>query len=300
MDDGYPGPPEAAPSRRILVRSPRKEEIGELSLLLASQALKHWMEFDGEQWILSLEERDALRGVELIDLYRAENRGFQDPPPEKRDLDLMVTPLLFLIVPVACYFLVGLSPWANWWESRGAADARLILEGQWWRCITATTLHADEGHFMSNLVSGYFILNLLTHRMGIGTIMLLSTLGAAFTNALVALASGPNHVSIGFSSVVFCVLGLLAAVETLFLPRRGDKSLRRLTPLISAFFVAVLVGIGEGVDVKAHFFGFAIGAAAGLLSRFLPKAWERPAWQAGLILFGYGLYSAAWMIALRS
>jgi membrane associated rhomboid family serine protease len=176
----------------------------------------------------------------------------------------------------------------------------MILAGQWWRCITATTLHADEGHFLSNLVSGYFILNLLNHRMRIGTIMLLSTLGAGLTNFLVALASGPNHVSIGFSSVVFCVLGMLAAVETLFLPRRGDRSLRRLTPLISAFFVAVLVGLGENVDVKAHFFGFGIGAALGLISRFLPKAWDRPARQAGLLLATYGLYAVSWMLALRT
>ncbi len=284
----------------ILLRSPRKEEIGEYSLLLASQFIKHWMEFDGEEWLLTLEDKDALLGRELLDLYRTENRGYQDAPPEKRDLDLLVSPLFFLVVPVACYFLVGLSPWANWWHSRGNADARLILDGQWWRCVTATTLHADETHFLSNLVSGYFILNLLNHRMGIGTIMLLSTFGAGLTNGLVALASGPGHISIGFSSVVFCVLGMLAAVETLNLPRRGDRNLRRLTPLISAFFVAVLVGLGENVDVKAHFYGFAIGIGLGLLSRFIPKWWDKPPRQAAMLLLGYGSYALAWFLALRT
>ncbi|HKP97591.1 MAG TPA: rhomboid family intramembrane serine protease [Fibrobacteria bacterium] len=297
--DEYPDMPEAVPTRRILIRSPRKEEAGEYSLLLASQSIKHWMEFDGDEWILSLEEKDARLAQELIDLYRTENRGFQDAPPERRDLDLLLSPLLYLAVPVACYFLVGLSPWANWWHSRGSADARYILDGQWWRCFTAATLHADEAHFLSNLVSGYFILNLLNHRMGIGAIMLLSTLGAGLANYAVALASGPNHVSIGFSSVVFCALGMLAAVETLFLPRRGDKSLRRLTPLISAFFVAVLVGLGENVDVKAHFYGFGIGAVLGLPARVLPVS-RGPVLQAGLLLAAYGLYTLAWMLALRT
>lgn len=293
-------PPPHGPARHVLIRSPRKEEVSEYSLLLASQSLKHWMEFDGEEWILSVDERDLALAGELVDLYRTENRGFRDPEPERRDLDLLIPPLLFLAVPVACYFLVGLSPWANWWQSRGAADARYILEGQWWRCITATTLHADEAHFLSNLVSGYFILNLLNHRMAIGTVMLLSTVGAGVTNYLVALASGPGHVSIGFSSVVFCVLGMLAAVETLFLPRRGDRSLRRLTPLISAFFVAVLVGLGENVDVKAHFYGFGIGALMGMLARAFPSSWQRPAAQAVFSLATYGLYVAAWMLALKS
>src|SRR4051812_38166672 len=99
MDDQYPDISDALPRRHILIHSSRKEEVGEYSLLLASQSIKHWMEFDGDEWILSLEERDALRAQELIDLYRAENRGFQEAPPERRDLDLLVSPLLFLAVP---------------------------------------------------------------------------------------------------------------------------------------------------------------------------------------------------------
>ncbi|MEO6098007.1 MAG: rhomboid family intramembrane serine protease, partial [Fibrobacteria bacterium] len=285
----------------------RKGEIMDYSLVLASQGIRHWMEFDGAEWRITTDEREARLGQDILELYRNENRGFADPLPEKRDLDLLLSPLLFLAVPVACYFLVELSPWANWWYSRGGADAALILEGQWWRCVTAATLHADEGHFLSNLVSGYFILNLLLHRMGVGTTMILATIGAAGANAITALASGPRHISIGFSSVVFCALGLLAAVETLNLPRRGAKpagpgiaGLRRLTPLISAFFVAVLVGLGENADVKAHFYGFGFGAALGLASHFQPKEWSRPAWQAAMVLAAYGGYTMAWVLALRT
>jgi rhomboid protease GluP len=312
---------EAAPLRHVLVKSPRKDEILDYSLLLASQSIKHWMEFDGSEWSLTLDERDVALASEIVAVYRSENRGFQDAPPSAGELDLLVSPLLFLAVPVACYFIVGLSPWANWWYSRGSADARLILEGQWWRCFTAATLHADEVHFLSNLVSGYFILNLLNHRLGMGSIMVLSTLGAGITNYLVALASGARHVSIGYSSVVFCALGMLAAVETLNLQKRRDPaagqgstgtgkgqaafglwivSLRRLTPLISAFFVAVMVGLGENADVKAHFYGFGIGAGMGLLSRLSPVAAKKPAWQAVLVMATYGLFALAWKMALRT
>ena len=320
---------EAAPLRHVLIKSPRKDEILDYSLLLASQSIKHWMEFDGREWSLTLDERDVPLAAEIVSVYRAENRGFQDLPPAAGELDLLVSPLLYLAVPTAAYFIVGLSPWSNWWYSRGSADARLILEGQWWRCITAATLHADEVHFLSNLVSGYFILNLLNHRLGMGSIMILSTLGAGITNYLVALASGARHVSIGYSSVVFCALGMLAAVETLNLQKRRDPAavggqgataagwgpgsgqrpagagtwfggLRRLTPLISAFFVAVMVGLGENADVKAHFYGFGIGAGMGLLSRLSPKPVKRPAWQALLVLATYGLFALAWKLALRT
>ncbi|MDQ3003001.1 MAG: rhomboid family intramembrane serine protease [Fibrobacterota bacterium] len=318
---------EAAPLRHVLLKSARKDEILDYSLLLASQSIKHWMEFDGSEWSLTLDERDVPLAAEIVSVYHAENRGFQDLPPTAGELDLLVSPLLYLAVPVAAYFIVGLSPWANWWYSRGSADARLILEGQWWRCITAATLHADEVHFLGNLVSGYFILNLLNHRLGMGSIMILSTLGAGITNYMVALASGARHVSIGYSSVVFCALGMLAAVETLNLQKLRDPAviagqgpastgwrpgrrpvgagtwfggLRRLTPLISAFFVAVMVGLGENADVKAHFYGFGIGAGLGLLSRFMPRRVKRPPWQGLLVMATYGLFALAWKLALRT
>jgi hypothetical protein len=92
----------------------------------------------------------------------------------------------------------------------------------------------------------------------------------------------------------------LAAVETLHLPRRGDRSLRRLSPLISAFFVAVLFGLGENADVKAHFYGFAMGACLGLLSRLFPPRWEKAPLQAALLLAGYGVYALAWFLALKT
>jgi rhomboid protease GluP len=305
------------PERRELVRSPRKQDILDLSLVLASQGVKHWMEFHGDEWSLSVDERDAPAASALIETWRQENAGFGDAPAEAADLDLLVAPLLFLAVPVATYFGVGFSPWAEWLRDRGAADAGRILAGEWWRCLTAATLHADDAHLLSNLVSGYFILNLLNHRLGIGTLMLLATLGAGLDNFLVAWISGAGHISLGYSSVVFCALGILAAVETLNLWRRrrehavrlgsrpGDAAirfaqLRRLSPLISALFVAVLVGIGEGVDVKAHFYGFGLGAALGLVTGKLPRGLARPGAQAALAAATFALYGFAWFLAFRS
>lgn len=298
--DEYEAPLPEPAVRRVLAHSSRKDLILDYSLVLSSQGIKHWMEFDGAEFSLTVEAADAFIAGELIDLYQTENRGYLDPPIQQGNLELYIAPLLFLAIPAFCYFAIGLQPWANWWHARGSADARLILDGEWWRCLTAATLHADDLHLLSNLVSGYFILNLLNHRMGMGTIMILSSLGAALANYLVAATSGAQHISIGFSSVVFTVLGLLAGAQTLSLPRRSDRSLRRLTPLISAFFVAVLVGLGENVDVKAHFYGFGIGAALGALTRFIPNAWSRPAWQAGLVVAAYGCYALAWALAVRS
>jgi rhomboid protease GluP len=304
------------PERRELARSGRKQEILDQSLVLASQGLKHWMEFDGTEWSLTVDERDVVPAASLLETWQAENEGFAEAPPEEADFDLRLAPLLFLAVPALAYFLVGFSPAAEWLRQRGSADAARILAGEWWRCLTAATLHADDAHLLSNLVSGYFILNLLNHRLGIGTLMLFATACAALDNFLVALVSGPGHVSLGFSSVVFCALGILAAVETLALWRRRREhaarlgasprdhairfvQLRRLSPLISALFVAVLVGLGEGVDVRAHFYGFGLGAVLGLATGWVPAFLQRTPAQAFLATSACLIYALAWALAAR-
>lgn len=290
--------PAEVPGRKVIAKSDRKEEILELSLVLASQGFRHWIEFDGLEFSLSMEDQALPLARELLDLYRTENEQFREENLPPKNLELFLAPLFHLAIPVVAYFWVGVQPWSNWLKNIGTADARLILAGEWWRCLTATTLHADHEHFLGNILSGYFILNLLNHRIGMGTILAASTLGAGLTNALVALAGGPDHRSIGFSSVVFCVLGMLAAVETSLLPTRKDRGLRQMAPLLAAFFVAVMVGLGENADVKAHFYGFGMGAALGFLSRILPRWLAKPPWQFALIFLVYGLYALAWALAI--
>jgi hypothetical protein len=87
-------------SRRMLARSPRKEDILDYSLVLASQGLKHWVEFDGREFGLSLEVADFAAAEVLLETYRQENRNFHQDQDIQANLDLFTAPLLFLIVPV--------------------------------------------------------------------------------------------------------------------------------------------------------------------------------------------------------
>jgi rhomboid protease GluP len=282
-------------------RSSAKTPILDASLVLSSQGIKHWIEFDGAQFILTLEEQDRARALENLRAYETENEGFlvsgdaAGVPP----VEVYLSPLLHLLIPVGVFFWVGSKPWGDWLTQRGGADAHLILQGQWWRCLTATTLHVDHEHLMGNMLSGFFILNLLRRRCGPGTSMVLLTLAAGLTNFLVALISQQSHFSIGFSTVVFAGLGLLAGIETLHLPRHPLGGLRRLSPLVAAFFLAVLVGIGQGVDIKAHFIGFVLGV---LLAPVVPRVEGRlgkPFWQITGVVSVYALYAVAWGLAQR-
>jgi hypothetical protein len=62
-------------------------------------------------------------------------------------------------------------------------------------------------------------------------------------------------------------------------------------------FLAVLVGIGERSDIKAHFFGFGFGAAFSPLAGWLGKKMGAPPWQVAGILVVYAVYLGVWLIA---
>lgn len=304
--------PESSPGRVAIARDGHKRPVLDASLVLASQGVRHWIEFEpaltetgdngepgGGSFALTVEPQDAARAAEVLAKYDRENEGYRAEDPEVAPFDLHTSPALHLAIPALFSFWVASVPWGKWMEQQGGAAAHRIVNGEWWRTLTATTLHADSEHFLGNMLSGYFIFNLLRRRCGPGTSMLLLTLAAMLTNATVAAVSPPHYFSIGFSTVVFAGLGLLAGIETRFFPRGLRPGLRNITPLLGAFFLAVMTGLGENSDIKAHFIGFAFGAAFAPVTFWLGRrGFEKPWWQAAAILAVYAAYAAAWKTAL--
>ena len=51
--------------------------------------------------------------------------------------------------------------------------------------------------------------------------------------------------------------------------------------------------------MKAHFYGFGMGALLGIAARWLPGRLGKAPWQGALILSVYGMYALAWGLAIR-
>ncbi|HEX2612470.1 MAG TPA: rhomboid family intramembrane serine protease [Fibrobacteria bacterium] len=293
-----------SPVRVEIRRSPTKRPVLDASLALASEGVRHWIEYSGDDFLLTVEAPDAARAGSLLEKYEAENDGYRVEDPEVAPFELYLSPFLHLAIPALFSFWATAETWGYWMETRGGAIAgRILGEGssgiEWWRVLTATTLHADSEHFLGNMLSGYFIFNLLRRRCGPGTSMLLLTFAAALTNTLVAALSPPYYRSIGFSTVVFAGLGMLAAAETRFFPNGLRPGLRNFTPLLGAFFLAVMNGLGENADVKAHFIGFACGVLCAPVMFWLGRrGFEKPRWQVAGVLATYAAYAAAWWAAI--
>ena len=69
-DDDYP---RSEPRPRVILARGPKEEIFEYALMLASQGVKHWTEFDGNEYSLTLDAGDFPLASQLLDLYRADH-----------------------------------------------------------------------------------------------------------------------------------------------------------------------------------------------------------------------------------
>ncbi|MGI9483655.1 MAG: rhomboid family intramembrane serine protease, partial [Hyphomicrobiales bacterium] len=157
------------------------------------------------------------------------------------------------------------------WLMEGAARAGLILDGEWWRTITAMTLHVDSPHLLSNLVFGTFIFYVLCQVAGSGvTWLAILVLGAVgnFANALIHL---PTHTSIGASTAVFAAVGLLTGLRQDWRAWGRNFQLNDWAPLGAGFILLAFLGFGgDGrTDIFAHVLGFASGLIGGwYASRF--------------------------------
>lgn len=194
-----------------------------------------------------------------------------DAPVSKR---VPLSPLLWVLGVCAVYWAQVERPGLT---NAGLLDARRVFgHGEWYRAWTALWLHADIGHLVSNVASGWMVFSAVVTTFGQRAGWALIA-GAAIAGnlAIVGLHPGGDYRSLGASTAVFAALGLLVGRAVRVLGRSGQPHRWRmlLTPLFAGFIVLSLYGAGGvQVDVLAHAFGFGAGLLFGFaVSRLTPK-----------------------------
>ena len=273
-------------------------QIRDESLVLLSQGITHRIERSEEGPFQIFVEPEKRRVAQFqIRLYHRENPPRDENPP--LPLKFTLHPLWVLAVPIACT-LLDFSDIAIQMHNAGIADAAKILRGEWWRTITAMTLHADSRHLASNLVSGFLALSLLHYRIPLAKLVPFLAVASAVANFFVALTVQTSFRSLGFSGFVFATIGCLAVIEFRLMPRETHGLLRRFAPLCGAASLAVFLGLGENADILGHLYGF----IAGILCGFIPKKktlrWGAPTVAADIfwIVAYYALFITGWALAL--
>lgn len=207
---------------------------------------------------------------EQLILFDRESREW----PPRSMIDVPATPSFESFTPLLWSLSVLIVFWcqARWpaVTDTGMVDAPAIVgRGQVWRLLTALFLHANIGHLVANLLSGFFAFAAVLSTAGLRRGWLLIAAAGVLGNAVAAgLAYPQPYHSLGASTAIFGGVGLLTgrALRVVLRMNRPRRWQTWIVPVAAGLTVLGLFGAGaQQVDVVAHLTGFGSGAGLGLV-----------------------------------
>ena len=294
-----PGPTDGHGDPVVASGSPEHLEL--CALVLSAVGIRHALNPRHSELKVPAELAETAR--HHLDSYFEENRGWPERPPPPQALAYTGNPPTLLMIGSLAVFYLVTGPWQDdvSWFARGAIDSKMILEhNQWWRLITALTLHADQVHLLGNCLIGGFIVHLLSRTVGYGMAALLLIFCGALGNFLNIAIRETAHLSVGFSTAIFAGIGLLSGLQVLAGPLTRLRNL--LIPIGAGVGLLAMLGTeGERTDLGAHLFGFLCGLVFGALARRLNlvRVVNNAGLQEKLFVLTLAVILVSWSIALN-
>ncbi|MES1157491.1 MAG: rhomboid family intramembrane serine protease [Haliangium ochraceum] len=302
----------------VVRRAADRDRIEDWVLVLAALGIDHRAERqDDATFALVVPASQAPAALRALAANDDEARQGQAVAPAVPDRGTGTLGVVFALALLAFQYVTGLweSQPSSRWFTAGAADARLINAGQWWRAVTAMTLHADLMHVFGNAVASVIFVGTASRWLGAGVAAISILLAGTAANLLTAVVEKQDHVSVGASTATFAALGLVVGLQVVR-RWRGGGAIRRRAWVAAGAGLALLamLGVGAKADVFAHAFGLGWGIVAGIVAgTFLDRprsavgvkaaiaarAGTRQAvlaWlgQGALVLVALGAVAAAW------
>jgi rhomboid protease GluP len=300
--------PDLEKSEEPLIEAGRYRRLSEARLRALVVAAGQWVykiERQGKEWVLLVEAPSHAAALRELAAFEAEEKERPAPslaPP----LDKISTVSLYVTAWILSAFFMAQKFGPPHWEEAGVAESRAILKGQWWRTITALTLHADPPHLIANLATGLLFAAFLLPRLGTGLAWLAIVISGALGNAINAWGyRGETHDSIGASTACFGALGILVGMElTARLMDAHGRSLWQLVlPVGAGLALLAYLGVGDAgktIDYMAHCWGFLAGGVMGILAAACHiKERTPPPAQPVAATLAFALVAGAWLLALR-
>jgi membrane associated rhomboid family serine protease len=264
------------PGYEIVLRTRSPEEDRESRLVLDAAGVPAKSHHQEGWWLLVVRRDDLTSATAELNAYRQENLEpsyHRDAPAPvfagAKTAVIAYAGVLIVIAIFSAQSTLGLQ-----WLSAGRMQAGRVMAGEWWRTVTALTLHVDGVHLVANLVFGALFGILAGQVLGGGVAWLAIVVAGALGNLINAMVRAPDHASIGASTAVFAALGLLVAHA--LRPRKAvpEKLLRRWSPMIGGLVLLAYTGLGgDRTDVVAHLAGFVAGLLTGWVGCSLPTPW---------------------------
>lgn len=292
----------------VVVRvTPSRSRADEWGVVLAALGVPSALREEPDGWTVLVAPADAATALDALDAYDRESLPERSEPAAAPPPGLTLTGVYVALLLLAIFALSGSRGERSAWFARGSADAGRIAAGEWWRAVTALTLHADAAHVFGNAIAAALLVGVVCRALGPGLGLWLVLLAGTAGHLAAALVQRGAHVSVGASTAIFGAIGILAAVRVMT-PERVRLGARRPWVVLAATLVLVAVfGVGPNVDVAGHFFGLLAGLGIGLLAglgvgRLDTPGGRRPltpAVQWLLVVAAAGALTGAWRLAWR-
>jgi len=287
---------------RVVFDSRNRRACADRALVLASLQIPHQLVDDDAGCALVVPAEYSARALDELRLYDQEN-----PPQRPRKLKTVVYQnavpgvVAYVIVICAVAWLAGISYFGQDWLAAGRIDGVLVRAGEWWRTITALTLHSGLRHLIGNIIFGVFFGLFAGRLLGSGVAWLAIILTGASGNALNTLLLESTHRSIGASTAVFAALGVVAGFVWRGKLMSQERWSYRVGPIVGGFALLMYTGTGdENTDIGAHLMGFLCGFSGGMLLTLFRGRLEQRRWQITAALLALSLTIGAWITAFQA
>jgi len=274
-------------------------EAGDWDLVLASAGIPRRLVQRAGAFVLVVPASEAAAARAALAAFDAESV----PMPEPAAPDLGPSALGVALGALLLAFFLVAGGWEtetpSVWLRAGSASAELILRGQWWRTVTALTLHADVLHLAGNVVASLLFVSAVGRWLGPGLGGALILISAAAANLATAAVHRTAYVSIGASTATFAALGIVAGLQLVRRWRHGVRRRYAWLPLGAGLGLFAMLGVGEHADILAHLFGLGVGALAGTSVAAAGLRAPGRIVQGALCVALLGALAGCWFLALR-
>jgi len=288
---------------RILVFRGTYAQSLEFGLVLDAKALSYErIELD-EGWALVVDQALAGSAQEELARYANERTVRREEPAAILPFTSAGAGAIgYSMVLITVAYCAGINLLGVDWLAVGALDDSAAAAHEWWRALTALTLHLDQAHLFGNLMFGIGIGALASTLFGPGVAWASIVAAGAAANLIEMLILPSAHRSVGASTAVFAALGLLSGFAWRRRLSLRERWMYRWTPLLAGISLLGLMGAGtEHVDVVGHVLGFIAGVGLGWLYGHAGVPRNRNSWLqwvAGTLTLS-SLF-AAWYLALHA
>ncbi len=242
---------------------PDRARADEQALVLVSSGISCATQRHGGRWWLLVAPDAHARARAVLEAWERENQDRGAAPLSGPDRGPTWAGVGAALALLGAYVWTGpAGPGAL--TRAGGGRAAALLGGDWWRALTALTLHVDLPHVAGNALAAAVFVTYLARRIGGGAALALCVASGALGNVANAVYHDGAHRWVGASTALFGAIGVLAGLEAVARWRRGAVTRRRAwMPLAAGLALLAMLGTGRGSDFGAHLCGIAAGALLG-------------------------------------